>query len=112
VIPDAEIILGALAPRELSERAVRAAVQHARSLAREPIDEPAAMFFAFAARPRAVPSAGLQLAIFLARDQAEQLGIRLDASDEQLRDLRMRVLTRAAGWDDVRDWFAQHIPVD
>lgn len=113
-IPDADVILSALRlalPHvEVSEKGVRAAVQHARSLARWPIDEPAAIFFAFACRPRTAPSLGHRLALFLVRDQLAVLGLHLAASDEELRALRMKVMLRECSERDVIAWFAEQLP--
>jgi hypothetical protein len=113
-IPDADVIIGALrlADIEFSEKAIRAAVQDARRLARWPLDEPAAIFFAFARRPRAAPALGAKLATFLMREQLEPLGLQLAATDEELKELRMRILTQQYGEGDVLDWFAQRFPAD
>lgn len=115
-IPDAEVILSALRlalPRvEVSEKGVRAAVQHARGLARWSIDEPAAVFFAFACRPRIAPGIGHQLALFLARDQLATLALQLAAHDDELIALRMRVLLREIGSADVLAWFAERLPAE
>jgi hypothetical protein len=115
-VPDAEIILSALRlalPHvDVSEKGVRAAVQHARSLARWPIDEPAAIFFAFACRPRIAPALGHQLAVFLVRDQLATLGLRLAATDADLVALRMKVLLRERSPSDVIAWFAEQLPAE
>lgn len=115
-IPDADTILGALRLArpgiELHEKAVRAAVQEARVLGRWPVDEPAAIFFAFAARPRAVPALNASLAAFLAREQALALGLSLEVSDSELRGLLTDVRSRVAGYEDVRAWFAARLPVN
>ncbi len=97
---------------EVHEKAVRAAVQEARVLARWPVDEPAALFFAFAARPRAVPALNASLAVFLAREQALTLGLILEVSDSGLRALLTDVRSRVAGYEDVRAWFASRLPVN
>lgn len=111
-IPDTETILAAFgaAGFEVSEKAVRAAVQEARALARWPIDEPAALFFAFAQRPRAVPKLSAKTALFLARDQVRALGLGLSVADDELRELRMRIVERRVTYEDVRAWFAERIP--
>lgn len=113
-IPDADTIISAfeLSGYEVSEKFIRAAVQEARSLARWTVDEPASVFFAFARRPRSIPSLNAKLATFLARDQVARIGVALLATDAELHDLRMQVLTRAVTFEDVRDWFAQRIPSD
>lgn len=115
-IPDADVIIGALRLAtpgiQVSEKAIRAAVQHARSLARWPIDEPAAIFFAFSRYPRAAPGLSKPLAIFLVRDQLEALGLVLVASDAELRELRVSILTRRYEAADVFAWFAERLPAD
>lgn len=113
-IPDADVVLAALRlarPAEtVSEKALRAAIQHARSLSLWPIDEPGALFYAFGCRPRIAPSLGVKLAIFMARQQLAELGLELAASDADLRELRMQILTRAVDEADVLAWFAERIP--
>lgn len=113
-IPDAEVVLAALRlarPSDtISEKALRAAIQHARMLAAWPIDEPAALFFAFGCRPRISPGLGAKLAIFMAREQLATLGLEILATDESLRELRMQILTRGIDEHDVLAWFAERIP--
>lgn len=113
-IPDADVILAAFRlarPDDVvSEKALRAAIQHARSLATWPIDEPGAVFFAFACRPRVAPALGVKLAIFMAREQLVELRLEIDATDDELKELRMRILTRDVGEADVLAWFAERIP--
>lgn len=113
-IPDADVILSALRLSRpgltVSEKAIRAAVHHARELAHWPADEPAAVFYAFACRPRSVPTFGAKLAIFLARDQLRSCGLSISATDEELAALRMRVMLREVSPADVRDWFAERMP--
>lgn len=113
-IPDADTIIAAFESSGyvVTEKGVRAAVQEARSLARWPVDEPAAVFFAFARRPRCIPALNATLAAFLARDQIERIGVSLVATDRDLHDLRMHVLSRSVTFDDVRDWFAERMPSD
>lgn len=116
MIADADVIIAAaraaLTPSTVSERAVRAAVHDARQLARWPADEIAAVFFAFARRPRAFAGHWGPMVAFLARDQARSLRIALDVTDGALDALRMRVLHGEVGYDEVLEWFARHMPTD
>jgi len=115
-IPDADTILGALRLAlpgiEVHEKAVRAAIQEATGLARWPVDEPAAIFFAFGSRPRAVPALNAKLAPFLAREQALSHGLTLDVTPDELRGLLTDIRSRVLSYDDVRAWFAARLPVD
>jgi hypothetical protein len=116
VIPDADVIIAAareaLSNPTVSEKAVRAAVQEARQLARWPADEVAAIFYAFARRPRAFASHWALMTAFLARDQARALGVALDVTDAALHSLRHRVLRAEVDFDEVLAWFAERMPVD
>lgn len=111
-IPEANDILSAFANYSPSEKAIRAAVTEARDLARWGLDEPAAVFFAFARRPRAIPTLNASLSTFLAIEQARSLGVSLIATREELQVLRTRVLSREASFEDVRAWFAERMPAD
>jgi hypothetical protein len=74
--------------RDPSVSAVRAAVEDARTLAGSDAQtEPAALFFAFARRPRAFPGAR-----------------RLMPANRMLVDIAGQKLT----FDDVCEWFASH----
>lgn len=117
MIPSAETIIAAIQGEfpgvSLSEKAIRAAIQHARELARGKIDEPAAIFFTFAIRPRAVPALNASLASFLAHEQARSLGIpSLNVARQELRDMQRRCRMREMSFEDIRAWFAERLPVN
>lgn len=94
---------------EFSSRAVVAAIAHARELAADPADEPAAVFFAFACRPRAFPGGWRAMSALLAFNQAAERGRRLRASRDDLDALCTMVATRSATFEAVRDWFAARL---
>jgi hypothetical protein len=112
-IPEADLILAALRAEgiDANEKAVRAAIQHAKGLARWPIDEPAAIFFAFACRPRAVPGV-TRFAVFLARERLDELKLTLSATDAELFELMTKVRLRSIDENDVLSWFAERLPSD
>ena len=87
-------------------------MHEARQLARWPADEVAAVFYAFARRPRAFARDWGLMTAFLARDQARSLGVVLDVTDTALHSLRHRVLRREGDFDAVVEWFAERMPVD
>ncbi len=58
-------------------RAVEAALEHARSLAERPTDAPAALFYAFACRPRALVGGARVMPALLATNEARRLGLEL-----------------------------------
>lgn len=79
---------------EPSERSVTAAVEDATQLAADDAAaEPAALFFAFARRPRTFPGAWRLMPALLAMNQAKALGLRLRTERDELN----RLLTRIAG---------------
>jgi hypothetical protein len=117
VIPDADVILAAARDAlgkdaNVSEKAIRAAVFDARRLAGPwQANEPAAIFFAFACRPRAFPRHP-KMVSFLALEQAQSLHITINASEGELQALRGRVMRREVDYDVVLQWFAERTPVE
>jgi hypothetical protein len=111
---DPETLLAALAldGTAHSEKAIHAAFQHARSLARSVIDEPAALFYAFATRRRAVPPYNRRFAAFVAREQLRDIAATLDANDDDLITLGDRALHGEVDYEDVRAWFAERMPMN
>ena len=87
--------------------AVGACFEQAAELASErPADEPAAVFYALAAKRRAFPFAWKLMAGLVARAQATANGLAVDAQAEELDALCVEVFCHRAAWADVRAWFA------
>lgn len=74
-----------------------------------PADEPAALFFALTRRPRALGGLWRTLPLLLAVNQAREGGLRVNATEEEWRSLRLDIVSRRASIDDVREWFAQRL---
>jgi hypothetical protein len=90
--------------------AVRQCCECATTLAAgDLLTEPAAMFFAFADRRRAFPFGWKLMADFITRAQAHANGLELEVTREELDDWCIAVLHRRAGWETVRDWFAERV---
>ncbi len=68
-------------------------------------DEPAALFFAFARHPRAVPGAWRLLGERLARAHAASLGLSFHAEAAELATLRLDVAQRRTNCAEVKAWF-------
>ena len=97
-----------LADRTISIAGVRAALAEAQTLAEVEADEPAALFYGFARRPRITRGAWMVLATALAVSQAHQMGLVLATEPGDLR----RICTEIAGgapFGTVRDWFAARL---
>jgi hypothetical protein len=88
------------------EGALREAAE--RSAGRER-DEPAAIFFAFARRPKICRGIWHQLPALLAVNQARAVGLRLDVSLETVARLRLDTVVDGATFEAVRDWFEKHL---
>lgn len=87
--------------------AVGACCDTARALAGGALaDEPAAMFYAFAAKRRAFPFAWKLMAELIARSQATANGLAVEATGDELAALAADVLYQRAAGPDVRAWFA------
>jgi hypothetical protein len=71
-------------------------------------DEPASLFFACARRPGAFGKAGQLIVPFLVQSQARAVGLELglEPDDVALILMRLRVVRREIGFDELRDWFA------
>lgn len=96
----------------VSEAAVRAAVAEAIELSSgDERAEPAAIFFAFARRPRVVPAGWRTVPRVLAGVHASTLGLRLDASADEIEALVTRILLREVGFPEVRAWFEARLVV-
>ena len=92
----------------VSRLAVEAAVCEARELAKTPADEPAALFFAFARRPRAFPSGWRVLPRLLAGVHCQRAGLRLQADADELDQLRARIVVARVSFEQVKNWFLKH----
>ncbi len=96
---------------EVSAVAVAAALDHARELAVPPLEEPAALFYAFACRPRAFVGGWRFMPVLMAINQAHALGFRLHAEPGETDPLRHRIADASTRppFDEVRDWFAARL---
>jgi hypothetical protein len=96
---------------EVHAGAVAAALDHARVLTRNEAEEPAALFYAFACRPRAFLGGWRLMPGLIAINQAHALGYRLHAAPGELDPLRHHIATPSARppFDEVRDWFAARL---
>ena len=96
--------------RTISERGVRAALADAAVLADgDDATEPAAIFYAFARRPRITRGAWVELADVLADTQARSVGLAVTAGPGDLRALMVSVASRSADFAEVRAWFAARL---
>jgi hypothetical protein len=93
---------------EVSRAAVEAAVQEARDLARAPTDEPAALFYAFARRPRALLGGWRLMPRLLAGMHCQRVGLRLEAGADELDQLRARIIVTGVPFREVSEWFREH----
>jgi hypothetical protein len=93
--------------RGLTEAGVRAALDEARDLATVERDEPAALFFALARRPRSLGGAWRVLSALVALNHAVTLGLALDATPQDLEPLYVPIASRTLGYTEVQSWFAQ-----
>lgn len=113
MIPDLETILDALyfVARHHHRLArhtrpeVVAALTEAAALATDEVDEPAALFFAFAKRPATFGDLWPPMVTRIALGRANVLGFELSVDERELDDLRLDVRDRARTYAEVRDWF-------
>lgn len=85
--------------------AVSAAVAEARELATSESDEPAALFYAFARRPKALPGGWRVMPRLLAGRQCQRLGLSLNATAQQTDMLRSKIVFGKLDFNQVREWF-------
>lgn len=105
LLPGLEFLARRFGSDPPSEQGLRAALGEAEALSREDERrEPAALFHALARRPRALGGLWTRAPGVVANAHAVTLGL-APAPDDELRDLRMRVVTREATFDDVWSWF-------
>lgn len=87
---------------------VAAAIAEAERLAADrPPDEPAALFYACVRRAGAFGVLAADLLPFIARRQAEAVGLVLRAEDVELDILRLRIVLGELTFDDLRAEFAR-----
>lgn len=93
-----------------SRVAIEAAVRLAIECAADRVDdEPAALFYAFARYPRAVPGAWRLLGERLARAHGARLGLVLVPTAAELAALRLEIVQGRADCAAVKAWFAARL---
>lgn len=94
-------------PARVERAVVEAALSEAGQLAGEaPRDEPAAMFFTFARRSRALGATAESFVLVVVRAQAIAGGHELVMDDLELRMLRAGVLRGELRFEALRAWFS------
>jgi hypothetical protein len=94
----------------LDESAITEALAQAEQLAGgNERDEPAALFFACAARSRAFFPEASNVVPHVARAHAGALGLELRAADVALDIHHARILRGEVGFAELRDWFAERL---
>jgi len=96
-------------PDRYDNAAIAQALVEAGHLAATENDEPAALFFACARCSRAFVGAAGRIAPFVARSQAQSLGLELSVEDLELEILRARILLGAIDFEEVRARFATRL---
>lgn len=91
---------------ELNETGIRAALTDARALAQRAEDEPAAVFFALAARAKSLAGSWRTLPALVAINMAAERGHRIRASRDDYSALLVPIASRTMNFDEVRAWFA------
>jgi hypothetical protein len=97
---------------QFSRPLLAAALAEAETLAGgDEHDEPAALFYACAQRPRAFGTASQFVVPFLAQGQARAVGLELtvDPDDVEFILLRLRVLRGEIAFSELRGWFAARL---
>ena len=72
-------------------------------------DEPAALFFALARRPRVFGKAHGRMTLHLTIEHAGALGFTLTTDVAVLELMRARILRDAIKFEELRSWFAAHL---
>jgi hypothetical protein len=88
---------------------VRAALDDARRLATTEGDEPAALFFALASRPKSLGGAWRLLPALVALNHASRIGLRLRVNPRDFEPLYMPLVSRELTYEDVRAWFTERV---
>jgi hypothetical protein len=91
-------------------RALGAALREAARLARgNEADEPAALFYALARRPRAFGRLHGDMLVLLAAEQARAAGLELGFASVELDIHVIRILRREMTFLELRGWFAARL---
>jgi hypothetical protein len=93
-----------------NEPALEGALDEAAALARgSEVDEPAALFFALARRPRAFGREHGRVVIHFTVEHARGLGLALTVDVSVLELRRARVVRSAIDFAELRGWLAAHL---
>ena len=93
----------------LDELSVQGCLKEARQLAACDRDEPAALFYVFCKAWARLGEACAVMPDLLSRNHARAVGLELEASPEDQRDLRLRIASGGVAFGEVRDWFDQRL---
>ncbi|MBK8253449.1 MAG: hypothetical protein IPK82_12380 [Polyangiaceae bacterium] len=94
----------------LNREAMLSGLAEARALSHgQPLDEPAALFFAFAPRSSKFGPIGRVFVFSFAHAQALALGYSLDMSDVELTIHEIRILRGEIDFAELRAWFASRL---
>ncbi len=94
---------------QLDQILVQGCLKEARTLATEPRDEPAALFYVFSKAWSRLGDACAVLPDLLARNHARSVGLELLASPDEQRALRLRIAEGGVTFDEVRAWFGDRL---
>ena len=90
--------------------AIRAALRDAAKLARgRDVDEPAALFYALACRPRAFGKLHGDMLVLLAAEQARAVGLELQFVPIELDIHVIRIMRTEMTFLELRGWFAARL---
>lgn len=95
--------------RVVNRSAVEIALDEARAITLVERNAPGAIFFSFARRGKAFNVYWALLADLLPRYVSAARGLALRATTQELRELRMGVVSRTVDLNDVLRWFAARI---
>jgi hypothetical protein len=91
-----------------NQPALRVAYREASKLAPDPSDQPAALFYSLARRPKALRGTWRLACVLFARNGARAIGRDLSATDAEPTSLRLDA-AQGAPFDRVRAWFAARL---
>ena len=117
MIPDADAIVAAYAFVARRYRVtvkpdrgpIQDATSEARALTVDVTDEPAALFFALARRPRGLPGLWTSVVTVLVVNHARSLGLALAGDARDLLPLFLPVARGAFAFPELRIWFREHL---
>lgn len=92
-----------------NSNSIKKALQKARGLNAKLHDEPAALFFEFSRHPHAFPDGWRVMTTLIALNAASTRRMRLRASPEDLRALRLAIKQERLEFADVRQWFTERL---